>query len=192
MPPTGEPLPIGRPCEHLHVSVRDTAGVPVGTGENGEICVSGPAVTEGYWRRPDLTCAARLAGDDESYRTGDYGYARADGLLMLIGRRDQQAKLRGHRIELVALEAALNAHPALREVVAMVIPDERTGGALMVYAVPQGELLALSDIRNFIGARLAPFYQPDGIEWLTEMPRTANGKCDRALLRSTAEQRPKV
>jgi acyl-coenzyme A synthetase/AMP-(fatty) acid ligase len=141
---------------------------------------------QGYWRRPDLTRAVRLPGQDNSYRTGDYGYARADGLLMLSGRRDQQAKRRGHRIELLALEATLNAHPALRESAAFVIPHERTSGALIVYAVPRGEPTALSDIRNFIGARLAPFYQPDKIEWLTEMPQTANGKCDRALLRSRA------
>ena len=192
MPPAGEPLPIGRPCEHLKVSLCDSTGAPVAPGQSGEICVAGPAVMEGYWRRQDLTRAVRLAGQDNSYRTGDYGYVRADGLLMLSGRRDQQAKLRGHRIELLALEATLNAHPALRESAAFVIPDERTGGALIVYAVPRGEPLALSDIRNFIGARLAPFYQPDGIEWLTEMPQTANGKCDRALLRSRAEQSLKV
>jgi len=192
MPPAGEPLPIGRPCEHVNVSLRDGAGARVATGENGEICVSGPAVMAGYWRRPDLTRAGCIPGQDNSYRTGDYGYARADGLLMLTGRRDQQAKLRGHRIELLALEAALNAHPALQESVGVIVPNDRTGGALIVYAVPRGEPLPLSDIRNFIGARLAPFYQPDGIEWLAEMPRTANGKCDRALLQSRAERSLKV
>jgi non-ribosomal peptide synthetase component F len=112
MPSAGEPLPIGSPCEHLKVSLRDCEGAPVAPGESGEICVAGPAVMEGYWRRPDLTRAVRLPGQDNSYRTGDYGYTRADGLLMLNGRRDQQAKLRGHRIELLALEATLNAHPA--------------------------------------------------------------------------------
>jgi acyl-coenzyme A synthetase/AMP-(fatty) acid ligase len=146
----------------------------------------------GYWRRPDLTRAGRIPGEDNSYRTGDYGYARADGLLMLTGRRDQQAKLRGHRIELLALEAALNAHPALQESVGVIVPNDRTGGALIVYAVPRGEPLPLSDIRNFIGARLAPFYRPDAVEWLAEMPRTANGKCDRALLQSRAERSLKV
>jgi amino acid adenylation domain-containing protein len=187
-----ETLPIGRPCEHLDVSVRDCAGELVPPGETGEICVAGPAVMAGYWRRPEATRAARLAGREDSYRTGDYGYARADGLYMLTGRRDQQAKLRGHRIELLALEAALNAHPGVHEAVALVLPDERTGGELLVYAVARGEPLPLSEIRNFVDARLAPSYRPDRIEWLSEVPRTANGKCDRILLRSRAEQNRKA
>ena len=188
----GEALPIGRPCEHLDVTLRDPDGAQVLPGETGEICVAGPAVMAGYWRRPEATRAARLGGREDSYRTGDYGYARADGLLMLTGRRDQQAKLRGHRIELLALEAALNAHPGVHEAIALAVPDERTGGELVVYAVARGEPLALSEVRNFVGARLAPSYRPDRIEWLSEMPRTASGKCDRAQLRGRAEQSRKA
>ncbi len=183
-----EALPIGRPCEHLEVSLCDAEGVPVAQGETGEICVTGPSVMSGYWCRPDLTRVSRLGTRAKSYRTGDYGYLRGDGLLMLTGRRDQQAKLRGHRIELLALEAALNTHPGLREAAALVVPDERTGGRLLIYAVAREEALPLSEIRNFVGAKLAPSYQPDGIEWLQEMPRTANGKTDRASLRMMAER----
>jgi acyl-coenzyme A synthetase/AMP-(fatty) acid ligase len=172
----------------LDVAIYDHDGEPVAAGESGEICVSGPAVMSGYWLQPDHTAGARLPGNGASYRTGDYGYVRGDGLMILTGRRDQQAKLRGHRIELLALEAELNAHPGLKEATASVVPDERSGGLLVVHAVALSERPALSEIRTFLAARLAPYYQPDRIEWLSEIPRTATGKCDRSLLRSMAEQ----
>ena len=187
----GDVLPIGRPCEHLEVQICDAEGRAVRAGETGEICVAGSAVMSGYWQQPERTDAVRLSGRPDSYRTGDYGHVRADGLMMLSGRRDQQAKLRGHRIELLALEAALNAHPELKEAAASVVPDERTGGLLVVHAVARSERPALSEIRTFLSARLAPYYQPDRIEWLSEMPRTATGKCDRSRLRSMAEQSAK-
>lgn len=182
-------LPIGKPCEHLEIRLCDSDGGTVAAGETGEICVAGPSVMRGYWRQPERTEATKLRGRNDSYRTGDYGYARADGLLMLKGRRDQQAKLRGHRVELLALEAVLNAHPGLKEAVASVVPDERAGGLLVVHAVARSGRPEFSEIKTFLAARLAPYYQPDRIEWLWELPRTATGKCDRSLLRSMAEKR---
>src|SRR5207248_4545339 len=101
---------------------------------------------------------------------------------------DQQAKLRGHRIELLALEAALNGHPGLSETAAMVISGDGARGKLVVYAVARGEPLPLASLREFVASRLPPIYQPDRIEWLSGMPRTANGKCDRAALRLRAAQ----
>jgi len=187
-PSDADVLPVGRACEHLTVDICDEMGAPVPPGESGEICVCGPAVMSGYWGQPERTQASRLPGRADSYRTGDYGYFRSDGLIMLSGRRDQQAKLRGHRIELLALEAALNAHPGLKEAAASVVPDERTGGVLVVHAVARSEQPTMSQIRTYLSERLAPYYQPDRIEFLTEMPRTATGKCDRPLLRSMAEQ----
>ena len=184
-----EALPIGRPCEHLEVSVRDEAGAALPSGEIGEICVAGPAVMQGYWRRETATRACRLPGRDDSYRTGDFGYARADGDLVFTGRRDQQVKVRGHRIELLAFEAVLQAHPNVREAAAFVVPNEAAGGSLAAFIVPRARPTEISEIREFLGARLPPHYQPDHIGWLDEMPRTANGKCDRASLLSHARTR---
>ena len=140
----------------------------------------------GYWGRPEATSARRLPGRADSYRTGDYGYDRGDGALMFLGRRDQQIKVRGHRLELLALETVLNGHPAIREAAALFIEEPRRGGALAAFLVPRQARLGESEIRAFIGERLPPQYQPDYLEWLPELPQTANGKCDRAGLRSTA------
>jgi L-proline---[L-prolyl-carrier protein] ligase len=181
-----EQIPIGRPCEHLDVRILDAAGASVRIGEIGEICVVGPGVMQGYWGRPELTLAARLPERADSYRTGDYGYNRGDGALMFVGRRDQQIKVRGHRLELLALETVLNGHPAVREAAALFVQEPSRGGTLAAFLVPRRARLNEREIRAFIDERLPPQYQPDYLEWLPELPQTANGKCDRAGLLSAA------
>lgn len=179
-------LPIGRPCEHLQVDIRNEAGARVKDGEAGEISVIGPAVMQGYWQRPELTEDSRLPGLPDSYRTGDYGYVRDDGTIMFAGRRDQQVKIRGHRIELLALEATLHAHPDVRDAVVLTAADGPAHTSLVAFVVPRNGRADASAIREFIGKRLPPYYQPDRIDWLDEMPLTPTGKSDRTALRSRA------
>jgi acyl-coenzyme A synthetase/AMP-(fatty) acid ligase len=183
-----EQLPIGWPCPHLQVKLLDAVGAPALAGETGEICVSGPAVMHGYWGRPEATETVRLAGRPNSYRTGDYAYDRGDGALMFVGRRDQQIKVRGHRVELLALETVLNAHPQISQAAALFIPEAPHGGGIAAFLIAQGVRPALPDIRAFIADRLPPHYQPDEIEWLDDLPRMANGKCDRVRLLSAARR----
>lgn len=159
------PVPIGVPLPHAALSLR-----------GGEICVAGPGVMLGYWRRPELTAATRLDGRADSYRTGDMAEWRG-AALHFLGRRDQQVKLRGHRIELLGLEAVLNAHPAVREAVALV-----QGERLAVFLEPRGAPAGEAGLREFLAARLPPAYQPGRIIWLNTIPRSPNGKADRNAL----------
>jgi amino acid adenylation domain-containing protein len=178
-------VPIGIPCEHLDVSLLGEDGTPVAAGEAGEICVAGSAVTAGYWQRPDLTHATRAGGRSGTYRTGDFAFIRGDGMMMLVGRRDQQVKVRGFRIELLGLEATLNACPAVREAVAVPTGDAADGG-LTVFLTAAESQPEDSAVRAFVASRMAPYYVPDRIEWLTDMPRTTTGKIDRGALRLRA------
>jgi amino acid adenylation domain-containing protein len=180
-------LPIGRACEHLEVHILDSEGHPVRPGETGELCVTGPAVMRGYWRRPEATAATRLRDRADSYLTGDYGCLRSDGVLMFGGRRDQQIKVRGYRVELLALQAALNAHPHIREAAVVFIPQTRRGGAVAAFLVAKGPRPTSGEIRAFVADRLPPQYQPDYVEWVPELPLTPTGKCDRARLISDAK-----
>ena len=185
-------IPIGQPCEHLEVTLRDPLGDEVGCGETGEICVSGAGVMMGYWQQPTMTESARFGGRADSYKTGDYGFRRPDGMLMLIGRHDQQVKVRGHRLELLALEATLSAHSKVRDAVA-VTTSQAGVCELVAFVTAKDEPSPATILRAFIAERLGPYYMPDRIEWLQEMPLTANGKIDRAALRAHAQastQRP--
>lgn len=181
-----ETLPIGRSCEHLEVTIRDPHGAEMPAGATGEICVAGPAVMQGYWQRPALTEETRFAPGADTYRTGDYGTRTPEGLFHFVGRRDQQVKLRGHRIELMALESVLHSHPDVTEAAACVLPDARSGGVLTVFVAPRGAAPAQSEMLSFIAERLPPAYRPDRIEMLDALPRTANGKCDRTALLARA------
>ena len=179
-------VPIGRPCGHLEVTLRDPLGAEVGVGEPGEICVSGAGVMLGYWQRTAMTEVTRFDGRADSYRTGDYGFMRPDRTLMLIGRRDQQVKVRGHRLELLALEATLSAHPKIRDAVA-VTTSQSGRHELVVFVTAREEPAPATVLRAFIAEGLAPTYLPDRIEWLREMPFTANGKMDRVALKARAQ-----
>jgi amino acid adenylation domain-containing protein len=183
-----ETLPIGRRCEHLDVTIRDAQGIEAPAGVTGEICVTGAAVMQGYWQRPALTQETRLVGIFDSYRTGDHGYRTAEGVFHFVGRRDQQIKLRGHRVELMALESVLHTHSAIAEAAACVLPETRSGGMLAIFVAPRGVGPSPAELLDFIADRLPPAYRPDRIEMLDALPRTANGKCDRkALLARTVE-----
>jgi amino acid adenylation domain-containing protein len=176
-------VPIGRPCEHLNVSLRDEEQREVAPGEIGEICVAGPAVMQGYWGRDEMSIAARVAGQAGTYRTGDLGRLRPDGALLFLGRRDNQVKLRGQRVELLALEAVLNAHPAVQESAALVLSDG-AGGRLAAFLVPAARSIPDAELRQFVRQRLPASHLPDRFAWLAEMPRTSTGKSDRATLRA--------
>jgi amino acid adenylation domain-containing protein len=175
-------LPIGIPCEHLEVSLRDEAGKPVPEGTPGEMCVAGPGVMAGYWQAPEATRAVRLEGREDSYRTGDYGVLRPDGLIQFLGRRDQQVKIRGHRIELLEIESHLLAHPGVRQ-------------AAAVCSGPSGDVRILAFVEPVPGsgpspeslqahcARVLPAYAlPARIEIRNLLPLTATGKLDRRKL----------
>ncbi|MFF1713240.1 amino acid adenylation domain-containing protein [Streptomyces sp. NPDC058268] len=128
-------VPIGRPITHVRVHVLDDALRPVPVGVAGEACVGGAGVGQGYWRRPGLT-ADRFVPDPfgtvpgaRLYRTGDLVRLLPGGELEYLGRRDEQVKVRGHRLEPAEVEAAVRSHPDVRqcavEVVSRAPGDER-------------------------------------------------------------------
>jgi acyl-coenzyme A synthetase/AMP-(fatty) acid ligase len=184
-------LPLGWPCPTYEVSLRDEAGREVATGETGEICVVGPAVTVGYWGDPALSAAKRLPDVPDSYRTGDLARQGADGLITLVGRQDHVVKLRGHRFDLGEIEAAAKEEPRVREAVAFV-----TGGSpkatdilLAVLADATGE--ARMDLERALQRisreRLPRFARPGRFVILGEFPLLSSGKIDRKGLEQILE-----
>ncbi len=111
MATSGEALPVGRPMAGTDVLIRDEAGAESAPGESGEIVIVGPNVSPGYIGRPDLTAQSFITiGGRRAYRTGDIGRMR-DGVLYCEGRRDDQVKVRGFRVELGEIDGALREHP---------------------------------------------------------------------------------
>ncbi|MFE3195213.1 amino acid adenylation domain-containing protein [Nocardia sp. NPDC059240] len=177
----GEPITIGRPAPGMRALVLDDRLRPVPDGVIGELYLSGIGLARGYFGRYDLT-AARFVADPygsgrRMYRTGDL-VRRRDGNLEYLGRTDTQVKLRGLRIELGDVEAALAAEPSVARAVAMVREDGR-GGVLAAYVVAAPDTDPQpSALKKAASQRLPSYMVPSSITVLADLPRTANGKLD--------------
>ncbi|WIY01928.1 amino acid adenylation domain-containing protein [Amycolatopsis mongoliensis] len=156
-------LPIGRAC----------SGATLTLSPDGEIVVEGPTVMLGYWGAPP-----QLGG----YHTGDVGRYDAAGELEYAGRRDAMVKIRGHRIELGEIETALSRHPAVAEV-AVIVAGAGIDARLRAVIVPRpGERVTLLGMKAHCAAHLPRYMIVDEVSVVGELPRTANGKTDRAAL----------
>ncbi|EWM10646.1 dimodular non-ribosomal peptide synthetase, partial [Kutzneria sp. 744] len=174
------PVLIGAPVNNVSAYVLDGRLTPVPVGVPGELYLAGAGLARGYLRRPALT-GERFVADpfaangSRMYRTGDVVRRRADGQLEFVGRTDDQVKVRGLRIELGEVEAALGRHPGI-DAVAVAVHD----AALVAYVV--GDDLDSAELRRFIGASLPEYYVPSVFVRLDELPLTPNGKVDRRAL----------
>jgi amino acid adenylation domain-containing protein/FkbM family methyltransferase len=184
--------PIGFPLPHLTLHLLDPGLRPVPVGVSGEIFVGGAGVARGYLGRPERT-AERFVPDPwggpgtRLYRSGDLARRRADGQLEYLGRADDQVKIRGFRIEPGEVQAAVAAHPKVREAVVLARPGSAVGEEirLVAYVVPQvtaeGEL-TLSALRGALADRLPEHLLPSALVLLATLPLTAHGKIDRRKL----------
>ncbi len=178
--------PIGYPLAGLDVTVRDEHGAVVPDGTQGELWTGGPTVCHGYIERPELT-RERFGRDEQRggrryYRTGDYGYRAADGMLYFVGRRDDQVKIRAHRIELGEVEAALCAIGGVAEAACGL--EERHGNPILVaYIVEQpGATVADRAVRAHMHEQLPREMRPSRLKFVPALPLNPNGKLDRRAL----------
>lgn len=170
-------VPIGRaiPGVGVHLLGEDGTEAP-----EGEIAISGPVVGRGYLNRPELT--ARSFGADGMYRTGDLGRRRADGALEFLGRRDQQVKLRGYRVELGEIEAVLGAHEQVGDAVVLT-RGEGAARVLVAFVAARAAPPGLAqDLRAYLAERLPGHLAPARLHVLAGFPVTSSGKADRAAL----------
>jgi amino acid adenylation domain-containing protein len=176
-----KPVPIGRACSGDRVWAVKDDGSRVEPGEEGELMVSGPTVHLGYWGMPPQ--------GDRPYATGDLVRLHEDGEYSYIGRRDHMVKVRGHRIELGDIEAALTEYPGMREV-AVVVSGSGVDARLVAYAVNTAAVTpTLLDIKRHCAERLPRYMIIDEARFLQSLPRTRNGKTDRLTLTADTTSR---
>ncbi|MFF5761310.1 amino acid adenylation domain-containing protein [Streptomyces tanashiensis] len=178
----GEPH-IGAVLPGLRMRLLDERLAPVGPGESGELYLAGPRVGRGYRRRPGLTAerfVADIAGASggRMYRTGDRCRLLPDGRLVYLGRADGQVKLRGHRIELPEIEAALTRVEGVAE--AAVILGEDAGGTASLIAYHRGG--DATALRTALSDSLPAYMVPSAYVAVDRFPTTPSGKLDRSAL----------
>lgn len=192
-----ERVPVGYPLEANDVLILGDEGKPLGPGPVGEIAVRSPYLSSGYWRQPELTRAKFLdVGNARTYLTGDLGYRLADGCLVHVGRKDFETKIRGHRIDVSAVETALHDIPSVKQAVVVTRNDGAAGERLIAYVVPRGRRRADgAKWRAHLQARLPGYMVPSAFVALDAFPVNAGGKVDRRALPEPSGRRlaiPKV
>jgi len=186
----GEPVPIGKACANTEVfAVTSEGGLVSQPGEVGELYVRGPSLMRGYWGLPAKTGEVlvphpfRAEYDELVYRTGDLVTVEADGNYRYVGRRDAMVKIRGYRVELGEVEAALYRHPAVREAVVVPVRDELLGSRLRaVITAVDGVRLTRESVLAHCRQWLPGYMVPEIVEFREGLPRTSTGKVDRAGL----------
>jgi amino acid adenylation domain-containing protein len=192
------PAPIGKACANTEVFAVTSEGRRVTEpGEEGELYVRGPSLMRGYWGEPAKTSEVlvpdpfRAESGELVYRTGDLVTLEPDGNYAYLGRRDGMVKIRGYRVELGEVEAALYRHPAIQEAAVLPVPDELLGSRLRAIITADGAgNLTRENVLDHCRKWLPGYMVPDIIEFREALPRTSTGKVNRAGL--AAEQQPEL
>ncbi len=188
---------IGRPVAGAHIYFLDKDLKLKPDGDVGELCIAGPGLAVGYLYQPELTSQKFIfwehptLGKTRIYLSGDLGRYLPNGEIEFLGRRDGQVKIRGNRVELSEIEIILAQAPGISHVSAIMREDTPGNKLLAAYLVGTGEKNT-NDLHNYISARLPEYMVPAHFIWLDEVPRTASGKVDLALLPKPTNARPQT
>jgi len=181
-------VPVGRPVRGVEVSLLDGQGRPVKAGDEGRIVVRSRHLSRGYWRNPEATEEKFRAYDqDPLYRvfvTSDLGRFLPDGALEHLGRTDQMVKIRGQRVDLGEVEAALRAVPSVQEAAVVAQEDFSGERRLVAYVVPRAGADGSPPVcRRELREQLLPEHMvPNSFVTLAQLPQTPGGKIDRQAL----------
>jgi amino acid adenylation domain-containing protein len=180
-----EPVPIGKACPHCEPLVVTEVGTDVARGAEGELCIAGPSVLEGYWNLPENTAKAFLPRRDiRWYRTGDIVVELPDGNYKFLGRRDRMIKKRGYRIELGEIEVALYRHPAIKEAAVLAFPDADGVPIKAFTSTRNGSKLSVIELKKFCSENLPLYMVPDLFCSLESLPKTSTDKIDYQKLKT--------
>ena len=180
-------VPIGKPIRGTAMMVVDQYGQPCSVGDVGEIYIRTPYRSHGYYNEPELTSKVFIQNPFSSdpldivYKTGDYGRMLPDGAFEMLGRRDDQVKVRGVRIELGEIENLLRGNSDVGDV-AVIDRDDDEGNKILVAYVTMNNGAGTDSLRQYLAQHLPEEMLPSAFVRLEQLPRTLNGKIDRKAL----------
>lgn len=180
---------IGMPLPNTEVFIlsREEEGKEVPLGETGEICIRGPQVMKGYWKRPDATDRVMIG---DILKTGDVGYMDEDGFTFIMDRDKDLILVGGFNVFPRTIEEAINDHPAVEEVTVIGIPDAYLGETPKAFVkLKKDNLLTEEELMAFIKPKIGKHERPSQIEFRDSLPKTMIGKLSKKEL--VAEEKAK-
>jgi long-chain acyl-CoA synthetase len=172
---------IGFPLPATDVVIRDADGQTLPAGTPGELCVRGPQVMAGYWRRPDETAKAMTA--DGFFRTGDVAIMLDDGQFKIVDRMKDMVLVSGFNVYPNEVEEVIATHPGVMEVAVIGLPDPHSGEAVAAYVVRKDPALTEEALRDHCRESLTAYKVPKSIVFRESLPKTNVGKVLRRALR---------
>jgi long-chain acyl-CoA synthetase len=181
---------IGQPFPGTLISIREVGKpeIEVPLGQPGEICIKGPQVMKGYYKKPEAT-AETFVGD--FFRTGDVGYMDPEGFIFIVDRIKDMIICSGFKVYPRHLEEKIYEHPAVEEVTVIGIKDKYRGEAPKAFIkLKAGQTATIEDIRKHLEPRLSKIEMPSEIEFRTELPKTMIGKLSKKELKAEETAKP--
>jgi len=194
---TGRTVPVGYPVEGVEVFLLDDAGEAVGDGEVGEIAVKSRYLAQGYWNDPGLTrikfLQDRDGKDERIYLTGDLGRILPEGCLIHLGRKDYQVKIRGYKVFLGEVEAALCEIDEINEAAVVDRMDGLGNSRLVAYVTTATQPApSLSELRRALSQKLLDYMVPSTFVISDRLPLLPSGKVNRLALAAPTKDRPNL
>lgn len=172
---------IGVPISSTVVSIRNDDNSVCKTGDVGEICISGPQVMRGYWKRPEET--AKVMTPDGFFRTGDLGFMTSDGFIKIVDRKKDMILVSGFNVYPNEVEDVMMAHPKVAECAAVGVPDEHSGELVKLFVVKKDQSLTEEELKAFAKSNLTGYKVPKFYEFRKDLPKSNVGKILRKELR---------
>ncbi|WP_348766820.1 AMP-binding protein [uncultured Salinisphaera sp.] len=172
---------IGLPLPSTEVDIRDDDGRSLDVGEPGELCVRGPQVMAGYWRKDDVNAEAFT--DDGFFRTGDIARQDNQGRFYIVDRKKDMILVSGFNVYPNEIEDVVAGHPDILEAAAVGVPDEKSGEAVKLFVVKKRADLSLDSVREYCRENLTAYKVPKHYEFIDEVPKSNVGKILRKELR---------
>jgi long-chain acyl-CoA synthetase len=172
---------IGLPISSTEIAIKDDAGNDLALGQIGELCVRGPQVMRGYWKRPDETAKVMLPGG--WLRTGDVGHMDERGFVYIEDRKKDMILVSGFNVYPNEVEAVAATCPGILEVAAVAQPDKHSGEVVALFVVPKDPALTEGDVIDCCRKSLAAYKVPKHVYFRSELPKSNVGKILRKTLR---------
>jgi long-chain acyl-CoA synthetase len=178
---------IGLPISSTDLVLRDDEGKDVALGDRGEICIKGPQVMAGYWKRPEET--AKIIDRDGWLATGDIGVVDERGYVRIVDRKKDMILVSGFNVYPNEIEAVVAMHPGVLECAAVGVPDPKSGEAVKLFVVKKDPTVTAEALLAHCREQLTGYKCPRDVEFRTELPKSNVGKILRRELRDEARKK---